>query len=129
MKTFSYINERGQFKLGKIIGHVLLLILVLSFVFGSFGTISAGQVGVKTRLNAVVGTVQPGFYMKLPLFEKVIPMSVKTLTINYDKSGDNGDNKSVADNLFGASKDLQDVTIGVVVNYHIDATKVSDIYS
>jgi regulator of protease activity HflC (stomatin/prohibitin superfamily) len=98
-------------------------------VFGSFGTISAGQVGVKTRLNAVVGTVQPGFYAKLPFIEKVIPMSVKTLTINYDRSGDNGIAKDSADNLFGASKDLQDVSIGVVVNYHVDATKVSEIYS
>ena len=123
-----YINEKGQFKVGKIVGHVVLLLMVLLFVFGSFGTISAGQIGVRTRFNAVVGTVQQGFYFKIPVVEKVHPMSIKTLTINYDKSGDRSEEETRS-NLFGASKDLQDVSIGVVVNYHVDATKVSEIYS
>ena len=125
----NYITKDGQLNVGKIIGQVVLVIVILVVVFGSFGTIRAGQIGVKTRLNAVVGTVQPGLYFKLPLITKVHPMSVKTLTINYDKAGDNGDTKNETDNLFGASKDLQDVSIGVVVNYHVDATKVSEIYS
>ncbi|MDD5152752.1 MAG: prohibitin family protein [Candidatus Pacebacteria bacterium] len=107
----------------------LLGLLVLVFLFGSWGTISAGERGVKTRLGAVVGTVQPGFYLKWPIIEHVESMDVKTLTINYDKGGDNGDDKQTDTNLFGASKDLQDVTIGVVVNYHIDPAKVVDIYS
>jgi len=125
----NYINQKGELNVGKIIGHVVLGILILCFLFGSFGTISAGQIGVKTRLKAVVGIEQPGLYFKFPFIDKVHPMSVKTLTINYDKSGDTGEGKEIASNLFGASKDLQDVSIGVVVNYHIDATKVAEIYS
>lgn len=112
-----------------IIKSVVIITVIAILAFGSLGTVKAGQVGVKTRLNAVVGTVQPGLYFKLPFLEKVKPMSVKTLTINYDKSGDSDADKNTHDNLFGASKDLQDVSIGVVVNYHIDATKVSDIFS
>jgi regulator of protease activity HflC (stomatin/prohibitin superfamily) len=130
---FNYIKKDldGYEKLNvlKVISHVLLAIIILSVIFGSFGTISAGERGVKTRLNAVVGIVQPGVYFKLPFIDNVHPMNVKTLTINYDKNGDYGDNKVTDTNLFGASKDLQDVTIGVVVNYHIDSTKVVDIYS
>lgn len=125
----SYGDKAKVVNIPKIILHVVGLIVLLTIVFGSFGTISAGEVGVKTRLNAVIGTVPPGLYFKLPLIEDVYPMSVKTLTINYDKAGDVGDEKVSTDNLFGASKDLQDVAIGVVVNYHIDATKVSEIYS
>jgi len=56
-------------------------------------------------------------------------MDVKTRTINYDKGGDNGDEKPTGDNLFGASKDLQDVAIGVVVNYHINPEKVDLIFA
>lgn len=129
MQTFSYINEKGQLLVGKIVGQVVLLIAALAIIFGSFGTINAGQIGVRTRFNAVVGIVPQGLYFKLPFIEKVHPMSIKTLTINYDKAGDQGDTKDSSSNLFGASKDLQDVSIGVVVNYHVDATKVAEIYS
>lgn len=106
----------------------VLGILALIVVFGSFGTVGAGERGVKTRLNAVVGTVQPGLYFKVPLADSVHKMDVKTRTINYDKNGAEGDKKDTSQ-LFGASKDLQDVQIGVVVNYHIDATHVTDIFS
>lgn len=109
----------------RVVGVLLLLIVV----FGSFGTVGAGERGVRTRLNAVVGTVQPGLYFKLPIIEKVHKMDVKTRTINYDRSGDVGDTKQTDTNLFGASKDLQDVAIGVVVNYHIDPTHVTDIFT
>lgn len=125
-----YYNDKTQDLFwGKVITHAILFVIALIVVLGSFGSISAGEMGVKTRFGAVIGTVPQGLYFKLPIIEKVHRMSIKTLTINYDKGGDNGDNKVTDTNLFGASKDLQDVSIGVVVNYHIDATKVADIYS
>lgn len=126
---FNYINkENYQLKVGKVIGHAILAILILSVVFGSFGTIGAGERGVKTRFNKVVGTVQPGLFLKVPFIEHVIRMDVKTQTINYDKNGAEGDAKDTSQ-LFGASKDLQDVSIGVMVNYHVDPEKVVDIYT
>lgn len=125
----SYGDTRMMPKTGKIIGLIIGILIVLSVLFGAFGTIKAGEVGVRTRFSAVVGTVPQGLYIKIPFIEQVHRMSIKTLTINYDKGGDNGDNKQTDTNLFGASKDLQDVTIGVVVNYHIKAEKVQDIYS
>ena len=122
-------NKEGELSVGKIVGWSIAGLVGLVLIFGSFGTIGAGERGVKTRTGAVVGTVQPGLYFKAPLIEGVHSMDIKTRTINYDKSGDNGDNKVTDTNLFGASKDLQDVTIGVVVTYHIDPTKVVDIFS
>ena len=109
--------------------YTILGFFVVILLFGTIGTIRAGELGVKTRFGAVVSTVQQGLYFKLPFIEAVHRMSIKTLTINYDKGGDNGQDKPTDDNLFGASKDLQDVTIGVVVNYHINPNKVTDIYS
>lgn len=128
--TDKYGSEetKERVRISKIIGSIICLIIILIFAFGSFGTISAGELGVKTRFSAIVGTVPQGLYFKLPIIESVHRMSIKTQTINYDKGGDNGDVKQTDTNLFGASKDLQDVTIGVVVNYHVNPLKVSDIY-
>lgn len=97
-------------------GIVLLVVLVL--VFSSFGTVSAGERGIKTRFSAIVGVVQPGLYFKLPLIERVNIMDVQTQTVLYERE----------DPLFAASKDLQDVKIATVVNYHIDPTKVDVIF-
>ena len=141
MDIFNYFkegkNSYGEKSLvpntNKIVKHIIIAIIIIFFIipaiFGSFGTISAGNVGVKTTLGKVSGTAQPGLYFKAPFFQQMHSMSVKTLTINYDKGGDVGNEKNQDTNLFGASKDLQDVAIGVVVNYHIDASKVSDIYT
>lgn len=107
-------------------GFILLFALVV--IFSSTGTISAGEVGVKTRNGAVVGTIQPGLYFKMPFIEGVSVMDVKTRTINYDKNGQEGDAQDTSQ-LFGASKDLQDVKIGVVVTYHVDPAKITEIFS
>lgn len=128
MDAFDYIDANGNLLREKAIKHAVYAAIILSVVFGSFGTVNAGERGVKTRLGAVVGTIEPGLYFKLPLLEKVTKMEVKTRTINYDKNGHEGDSTDTSQ-LSGASKDLQDVWIGVVVNYHIDADKVTSIYT
>lgn len=115
-------------ELYKIIKYALIGLFVAVFVFSAFGTIDAGERGVKTRLGAITGTIDPGLYFKMPFIEKVKAMEVKTRTINYDKNGAEGDAADTS-SLSGASKDLQDVWIGVVVNYHIDPAKVDMIYS
>lgn len=115
-------------KIKKLI-QLFLFVLLIIMLFGSFGIISPGERGVRVRLGKIKEIVQPGFYVKLPILESINIMEVKTRTVNYDKSGDTGDVKNSIDNLFGASKDLQDVAIGVVVNYHINPLKVDLIYS
>lgn len=124
----NYVKEDGYLNVPKVVFHAVLALLLLVIVFGSFGTIGAGERGVKTRLGAVVGTKEPGLYFKLPFIEDVYTMEVKTRTINYDKNGQEGDSAE-SSHLAGASKDLQDVAIGVVVNYHIDPSKVAEIYA
>ncbi len=125
----TYFNANGSLVYIKAVKYAVFGLCCVILIFSSFGTITAGERGVKTRLGAVVGVIDPGLYFKLPLIEHVTRMEVKTRTINYDKSGDQGDEKQTADNLFGASRDLQDVAIGVVVNYHINPTKVDSIFA
>ncbi len=108
------------------VGITVALILVLAFF--SFGTISAGQRGVKTRLGAVVeGTLSPGFYAKVPFLESVHKIDVKTRTVSFDNGKATGDDSEFS-SLAAASSDLQDVAIATVVNYHVDPSKVADIF-
>lgn len=127
-KKDSYGGNVLRPKVGKIVATATGALLVLVVVFGSFGTVGAGERGVKTRLGAIVGTIEPGLYFKIPLVENVSRMEVKTRTVNYDKNGKEGDATDTSQ-LSGASKDLQDVWIGVVVNYHINPAKVTAIYA
>lgn len=92
------------------VGFVAILL-----IFSTFGTVNAGERGVRLRFGAVLGAViEPGLYVKIPLIEQVFPMDVKTLKEEIAASA--------------ASKDLQIVTSHVALNFHIDPIKVQDIY-
>jgi regulator of protease activity HflC (stomatin/prohibitin superfamily) len=97
---------------------VFIAAVVFSLIFGSFGIINAGERGVKVRLGSVVGTIEPGLYFKLPIIEKVRKMDVQTQAVLYERE----------EPLMSASKDLQDVQIATVVNYHLDPLQVKEIY-
>ena len=62
----NYIDRDGVLMREKIIRHALVGFVALVLIFGSFGTINAGERGVKTRLGALVGTVEPGLYFGSP---------------------------------------------------------------
>lgn len=91
--------------LGGIVG-----IFVLSIVFGTFGTIPSGFVGVKTQFGKVIGTVSPGFYVKTPFIQEVIKLDVQKQKEQIDATA--------------ASQDLQNVSATVAVNYILNASDV-----
>jgi len=103
----------------KIIIHSVLALIALIFVFGSFGTIDAGERGVQIRMGNVIGTKEPGLYMKLPMIDKIKVFNTKTQNVIYERETP----------LASASADLQDVQIATVVNYKLDATGVQKIYA
>lgn len=113
-----YTNASGDLKIAKIVTHVIIALVAFVLFFGSWGTVGAGERGVKTRLSAVAGTVQPGLYFKLPLIDHVTIMDVHTQSLTATKDQP----------LTAASNDLQDTRLAVVVNYHIDPGTVANIY-
>ncbi len=119
-------NEKNSTVAWVIRGVIIFFVLI--FLLSCFTIVSAGERGVRVRLGAVVGSFEPGLHFKTPFIETVHKISVKTQTINYDKNGNEGDAADTSQ-LFGASKDLQDVQIGVVINYHISPEKVEEIYA
>jgi len=122
--TKEVTNDYGEkrmaetFRGGKLTAYIILGFIALIILFGSFGTIDAGERGVKTRFGAVVGLVEQGLFFKLPIIEQVHHMNVQTKTVKYE----------LEDPLFSASKDLQDVKISVLLNYRLDPAHVQTIY-
>lgn len=97
---------------------VFIGFIVFSILLGSFGTIQAGERGVKTRLGSIVGVLDTGPYFKLPFIENVTELTVRTQTVSYERE----------EPLAAASKDLQDVKIATVVNYHVQPESVLNIF-
>lgn len=102
----------------KIIKYLIISIIAVVLLFGSFGTVGAGERGVRTQLGRVLGIVDQGLYLKIPFIQKVHKISVRTQSVSYEKENP----------LTAASKDLQDVQVANVVTYHVDPTKVIDLF-
>lgn len=115
---FDYLDVKGNIRVGKIIGHVILVLVAVIILFGSWGTVGAQERGVKVRLGLVLGVVNPGLYFKFPIIDKVVKMDVKTQSLVTTKEAP----------LSAASNDLQDTKLAVVVNYHINPASAQDIY-
>lgn len=94
---------------------VLVLILYVVFLAPAFGTVPAGNRGVVLRFGAVTGRVLgEGIYIVVPFIETVEKMDVQ---VHAEKA------KAAA-----ASRDLQNVSTEVTLNYQLDAGKVATIY-
>ena len=93
----------------------LLVILAIISFFCCFRTIKSGQVGIKTRFGKVVDTqLNEGVNFKLPIIEKIVKMNIQVQKIELTTSS--------------ASKDLQDVSMNIAVNYRVVANKSTNLY-
>lgn len=105
-----------------------ILIIIAFFIFNPIVLIGSGQRGVLTQFGKVSDKVYgEGISLKLPIRDKITSVSVQTQTVKFDNQKAKGDSTEQS-SLFAASKDLQDVQIAIVVNYHQDALKVNKIY-
>ena len=92
------------------------LILALSLLaFIGCAKVDQTERGVILHGGSVAGTVQPGYAFYIPIYTDIARMPVKVQLETM--------------RLEAGSKDMQKVTVGVNVNFHLDPTKVADIYS
>lgn len=97
---------------GFLVGVLAVFILVFAW---PFGTVGAGERGVLLRWGAVTGNVlNEGLYVRVPVMDSVVIMDVKIQKEEVVATA--------------ASKDLQTVNSKVALNYHIDPTRVANIY-
>jgi len=103
-----------NFSLKGIISAVVLFFVIVIFV-SSLGTISAGHRGVVLSFGAVTGRILgEGLYAVVPFIQSVEVMSVRVEAY-----------EAVA---ASASRDLQEVSTKVTLNYWLDPTMVGKVY-
>lgn len=114
---------------------VIVFVVMLFVVFGSWGTIDQGERGVLLRNGAVVSVKEPGLYFKTPWIDSVVGISVQQHTIRWAcvKSSD-GTYRSNCEGgdqpvMQAYSQDQQPADLKVSVNYHIPPGEVIEVYS
>ncbi|MDR1695299.1 MAG: prohibitin family protein [Endomicrobium sp.] len=110
------LNSGDVKKAVKTVTTIVIVLAVLSLVFGSFFIVPVGFVGV--RINIISGKTESferGTYLKVPVVHKVVNYDVKTQRQEFKATS--------------ASKDLQAVHAIIVVNFRPDYSKVNDIHT
>jgi regulator of protease activity HflC (stomatin/prohibitin superfamily) len=113
MKRKIQMTERGL--IGTVVA-VLVGLVVLFVLGGSFYTIDAGERGVILRNGKVVGTAEPGLSFKLPIVDSVREITVQTQARVYEK-------------VMVYSRDQQSAELYISVNYRLPADQVQTIYT
>lgn len=93
----------------------LLVALILLWILNPFVVIGPGERGVVMNFGAVQKEIMgEGLHMRVPIMQRVVIMDVKV-----QKGEGQGD---------AASKDLQQVTTNVALNYHLDPSRVGETF-
>lgn len=117
MFNYKRINaETGMTEVlvGKLVGHVVLGIIALVFIFGSFFIVSPQENGIVLRLGSIQGTAQNGLNFKLPLVDSVVKMDISTKAIVVDE--------------LAYSKDGQTVAFQATANYALNNQSAEAVY-
>lgn len=94
---------------------VIIIIFLLVTVRNSFQSVPTGYVGIKTRFGKVSeDVIQEGLNLKVPYIEKIVLMDCRTQKAEIATST--------------ASKDLQEVSLKIAVNYNVNRDTAYELY-
>lgn len=94
---------------------VIIIIFLLVTVRNSFESVPTGYVGIKTRFGKVSeDVIQEGLNLKVPYIEKIVLMDCRTQKAEIATST--------------ASKDLQEVSLKIAVNYNVNRDTAYELY-
>lgn len=97
----------------------IVIFLIAFSIINPIVIIPAGHRGVTLRLGAVVPIVRgEGLSLRIPVIDKVVKVDVRTKKIEWNETN----------RMAAVSKDLQDVFVESVVNYHPIPDNVSRLY-
>lgn len=110
LKLNYYIRKGTKYT---VIGICIIFLIIT--LFSSFKAIPTGYVGVKTRFGKVQDDViQEGLNTKVPYIEKIVKIDCRTQKIELESAT--------------ATKDLQEVTFKIAVNYNITKQTANELY-
>lgn len=98
----------------KIAVGAILGIVFVTLLLNSFYVVNTGEVGIVTRFGTVQRVNEAGFMLKLPISEHVTTMNVRVQKEEVTSSG--------------ATKDLQDVSATLALNYSVNKETALNIY-
>ena len=105
--------KNAKMRTGIILGVIVLLVLIVGA--GAVTVVPAGHTGVVVTMGKVSDRVlDEGMHFKLPFVQQVVMMNNKIQKTEIDSNG--------------VSKDLQTVSSGVAINYHINKDDSAVIY-
>ena len=110
------IHERiRKIRAGRTVSYIVIGLIVIMILFGSLGTVGAGERGILLQFGAVKNKVfGEGLYVKLPFIHEVVKIDVRLQKDEVAASA--------------SSKDLQIVTSKIALNYHLDPDSVNEIW-
>lgn len=93
----------------------IIVLFALIILINSFQSVPTGYVGIKTRFGKVSNDViQEGLNNKVPFVEKIVLMDCRTQKAEVECST--------------ASKDLQEVSLKVAINYNVKVETAHELY-
>ena len=101
----------------RIIGAILIWGVAIIFLIVSMGLkeVGPGQEGVKTRFGQVQeGTMTPGLHWLMPMVEGLTVYDTRVQAYNFEDVG-------------GATRDLQPVTLRGLINFHLEKGMAADL--
>lgn len=89
--------------------------IALILLIGSFTTVQPGEKALIIRFGTIRNVLEPGISMKAPLIDKVVKLDVQTQKLETEATA--------------ASKDLQNTTARIAVNYQLEPGNEKLLYS
>lgn len=103
------MENKKKIILGSFIGVAIIVIA------GSITTVPTGHVGIKTRFGKVQDAViNEGLNLKAPFIEKIVKIDCRTQKVELENAT--------------ATKDLQEVTFKIAVNFNINNKTANELY-
>jgi regulator of protease activity HflC (stomatin/prohibitin superfamily) len=99
----------------KIASYSFIALILLVIFFGCWYTIPAGHKGIVLTFSKPSDVAKgEGLHFKIPIVQSVVKMDTRTIKYEAD--------------LTAASKDLQDVSTKIAINYHLSPDSVVEVY-
>ena len=99
-----------------VLGLAALGFAAFLLITQGYYTIDQGEIGVQLRNGAISGTAEPGFHVQVPFIDSVERISVRTQTRTFEQ-------------VQSYSKDIQPADLRITVAFHIDPSRVVEVYS
>lgn len=101
--------------MGKLVGLSVSILISLTLVFGSFTTVQPGQKALIIRFGTIRKTLDSGISLKAPLIDRVVKLDIQTQKLETEATA--------------ASRDLQNTTARIAVNYQLESGNEEKLYS